>query len=128
MANHNITGKLGENLAVEFLVSHGFEILERNWKFSRAEIDIIAKEEDVLVFIEVKTRSTIAFGKPEEFVSKKQEELIIDASQRYMEIKDHNWEIRFDVISIVLDSIMLDSNIVDHPKKYEIRHYRDVFY
>lgn len=119
MANHNITGKLGENLAAEFLVSQGFEILERNWKFSRAEIDIIAKEEDILVFLEVKTRSSIAFGKPEEFITKKKELLIMDASQQYMESEGFDWEIRFDVVSVILDH----SN-----SKCEIQLFRDVFH
>lgn len=119
MASHNITGKKGENLALNYLKSNGFEILELNWKFSHAEIDIIAKDNDILVFIEVKTRSSNKFGKPEEFVTRKKEELMLVASQRYMESIGYEWEIRFDIISVLLLSEEIH---------YEIKHFKDVFH
>lgn len=95
-------GDKGEFLAQNHLVSAGYEILESNWRYSKAEIDIIAKSEEILVFVEVKTRSYDFYGKPEEAVSQKQEGLIMDAAQRYMEEVGHDWEIRFDIISIIM--------------------------
>ncbi|MCL4158949.1 UNVERIFIED_CONTAM: hypothetical protein GTU68_006303, partial [Idotea baltica] len=102
MVKHIEIGNKGEDKAVEFLISKGFEILERNWRYSKAEIDIIAKDEYGLVFVEVKTRSSLDFGKPEEFVSSHQEELIFGAAQRYMEKVNYDWEIRFDIIAILI--------------------------
>ncbi|MEN8187811.1 MAG: YraN family protein, partial [Bacteroidota bacterium] len=72
MAQHNELGKKGEDLAVEFLIKNGFEILDRNWRFKKAEIDIIAQKDDLLVMAEVKTRSTDFFGDPQEFIKPKQ--------------------------------------------------------
>lgn len=106
-------------MAVNHLVSAGYDIIERNWRFSRAEIDIIAKYDDVLIFVEVKTRSYTYFGKPEDSVDEKKEALIMDAAQRYMEQVQHDWEIRFDIISILLDK---DMNIS------KLEHFEDAFY
>ncbi len=102
MTNREI-GDIGESLAQNHLISAGYGILEQNWRYSRAEIDIIAKFEEILVFVEVKTRSYDYYGKPEEAVSEKQEHLIMDAAQRYMEQIGHEWEVRFDIISIILN-------------------------
>lgn len=101
MAEHNELGTLGEELACRFLEEKGYQLLEKNWRFSRAEVDIIAKDGDILVFIEVKTRSSEYFGKPEEFVSAQKETLISDAAAVYMEKIGHEWEIRFDIIAVL---------------------------
>lgn len=71
MAAHNDLGKLGEELAVDFLQKAGYEILETNWTFQKAEIDIIAKKDTVLAVVEVKTRSSLLFGLPQDFVNSK---------------------------------------------------------
>ena len=117
MSKTRKTGDRGEQMAVELLQAKGYQILERNWRFSRAEIDIIAKQKDILVFIEVKTRSTALFGEPEEFLTSKQESLITDAAAVYMEQIGHDWEIRFDIISITLQ-----------PPQPIIRHFEDAFF
>lgn len=106
-------------MAINHLETAGFTILERNWRYSKAEIDIIAKEGEALVFIEVKTRSYDYYGQPEEFVNEKQEALIIDAAQRYMEQTGHDWEVRFDIIAIILHKA---------PRKPEIKHFKDAFF
>ena len=113
MANHHLTGKLGEHIAVDYLTTLGYSILARNWRFHRAEIDIVAKQEDVLVFIEVKTRKTEGFGPPEAFVSAYKERLIVDAASAYMDEIGHDWEIRFDIIGILLQSPPLINHITD---------------
>lgn len=71
MAEHNELGKLGEELAVDFLQKNGYDILETNWVFQKAEIDIIAQKDNTLVAVEVKTRSSIDFGLPQDFVKPK---------------------------------------------------------
>lgn len=118
MSKKKETGEKGEQLATDFLKSKGYHILERNWRFSRAEIDIIAMHSDVLVFVEVKTRSYTSFGEPEAFVTTKKEELMIDAAHVYMAKIQHEWEIRFDIIGIVLPEIGNPS----------IKHFEDAFF
>ena len=71
MAEHNDLGKFGEELAVTFLQKNGYEILETNWFFDKAEIDIIAQKGTILAVVEVKTRSSLEFGLPQEFVKPK---------------------------------------------------------
>ena len=68
MAEHNELGKKGEELAVEYLRENGYKILDRNWVFQKAEIDIIAQKDNFLAVIEVKTRSSTDFGLPQDFV------------------------------------------------------------
>ena len=80
MAKHLRTGEWGEQLAARFLEDKGLRILERNWRFSRAEIDLIAEEGEVLVFVEVKTRTSDYFGPPERFVSARKRQLLADAA------------------------------------------------
>lgn len=100
MARHNETGKKGEALARRYLEALDWKILEENWRTGRAEIDLIAMDGEVLVFVEVKTRRTTTYGAPEEGVSERKMDLMAQAAGIYMEQIGHDWEIRFDVISI----------------------------
>ncbi|MBK9105618.1 MAG: YraN family protein [Saprospiraceae bacterium] len=111
-------GKWGEQLAVSFLEREGFEVIGRNWRFKRAEIDIIAKEKGILVFIEVKTRSGTSFGRPEEMVDQRKRRLLIDAAMAYMRSVGYEWEIRFDIVAITGEP----------GKAYDIKLYRDAFF
>lgn len=111
-------GDKGEAIAVDFLDRKGYQILETNWRFSRAEIDIIAFDGEILVFVEVKTRSYDYYGKPEEFVTLKKEKLMADAATVYMDKINHDWEIRFDIISILLPK----------NKTPIIEHFKDAFF
>jgi putative endonuclease len=95
-------GKHGENLAAEFMVSKGWQIVARNYKFGKAEIDLIVTKEDWLLFIEVKTRSTFHFGEPEEFVDMKKVNLIYFAAEQYIFKNDWRGKVRLDVISVRL--------------------------
>ena len=117
MSTHLELGYQGEMIAERLLQESGYKILERNWRFSRAEVDIIAMEEDVLVFVEVKTRSSAIFGKPEESISPKKEALLRDAAAVYMEQIGHEWEIRFDIVSITIKG-----------NGYSIEHFKDAFF
>ncbi len=118
MAKHLDIGNAGEQLARTFLEQKGYVILETNWRYKRAEVDIIAKEGEVLVFIEVKTRSTDAFGKPEEFITPHKENLLIAAASAYMEQINHEWAIRFDIISIIYRSA----------QHFQVEHFEDAFF
>lgn len=100
MAEHNELGKLGEELAIEYLQKEGYEILETNWVFQKAEVDIIAKKDDILAIVEVKTRSSIDFGLPQEFVKPKKIQLLVKAVNEYVIMKDLDTEVRFDIVSI----------------------------
>ena len=101
MATHNELGKKGEELAVDFLQKKGYQILERNWRFKKAEIDVIALKNDVLAIIEVKTRSTAYFGNPQDFVNEKKIQLLVEAVNEYVISKDLDVEVRFDIVAIL---------------------------
>jgi putative endonuclease len=101
MASHNELGVKGETLAVNFLRSKNYNILATNWRWQKAEVDIIAQIENTLVFAEVKTRSSDTFIKPEEAVNEKKQQLLIDAAEAYCEANMIDLELRFDVIAIV---------------------------
>ena len=95
-------GKKGEDLACKLLEEKGYEILKRNWRFSHGEIDIVAKDNDILVFIEVKTRSNLEFGPPELAVTKSKQNQIRKMASAYLyinEIKDT--DCRIDVVAIL---------------------------
>jgi putative endonuclease len=100
MAEHNELGKLGEELAVDFLEKNGYEILETNWTFQKAEVDIIAKKDAILAVIEVKTRSSLDYGLPQDFVKPKKIQLLVKAINEYVIANDLDVEVRFDIIAI----------------------------
>jgi len=95
------TGAFGEEMAVEYLKENGFDIHERNWRTGHKEIDIIAQEGATTVFVEVKTRRSTKYGLPEEGLSDRQMESLIDAADEYLH-EHPNLNIRFDLIAILL--------------------------
>lgn len=103
MAKHNELGDLGEELAAKHLVSQGYEILERNFRFGRDEVDIIAKFEKYIVFVEVKTRASNFLGEPEEAVSKAKQKRIIKVANHYLVENDLDNEGRFDIFGIIVN-------------------------
>ena len=103
MATHNDLGKEGEKLALNYLQKKGFQILENNWRYLKAEIDIIAVTEKFLVIVEVKTRNNNYFGNPEEFVSQKKIKLLVTAANEYVVSNNLDMEVRFDIISVILN-------------------------
>jgi putative endonuclease len=117
MAEHNELGKLGEELAVEFLQQNGYTILETNWTFQKAEIDIIAQIDNVLAVVEVKTRSSIEFGLPQDFVKPKKIQLLVKAVNEYVTSNDLDLTVRFDIIAIYKEE-----------NNYKIDHIPDAFY
>ena len=103
MAQHNKLGKEGELIAFMFLQREGLKVLHSNWRYQKAEVDIIAQDGNFLVFIEVKTRTSKKFGKPAQAIDKKKESLYKDAAEAYIEQYSSDLEIRFDAVSIVID-------------------------
>ncbi|RZK82324.1 MAG: YraN family protein [Pedobacter sp.] len=118
MAFHNDLGRRGEDIAKEYLENKGYQILKLNWKCSRAEIDLIAKDSNTLVFVEVKTRSSLDYGNPEDFVDWRKEQHLEFASLAFIEASNHEGEIRFDVIAIDFES----------KNNYNINHIEDAFW
>lgn len=93
-------GDYYENKAEVFLIDKGFQILEKNYRFKRNEVDLIAQENDVLVFVEVKYRKSKWFGSPEDFVDDKKIERLQAAAENYMLEKKWVGRIRFDIVAI----------------------------
>ena len=100
MASHNELGKLGEQLAADYLKREGYQILETNWVFAKAEIDIIARRENLLSIVEVKTRSGTGFGLPQDFVDRKKIRLLVKAVNAFVTSRNLDVEVRFDIIGV----------------------------
>ncbi|KQK27037.1 hypothetical protein AR438_02170 [Chryseobacterium aquaticum] len=103
MASHNDLGKKAEDLAAEFLIKNGYKILVRNFRYQKAEIDIIAEKDNLIIITEVKARSTDVFMLPQEAVNKRKISLIVSAANHFMEEFNKNQEVRFDIISVLPD-------------------------
>ncbi len=116
MAQHNDLGKIGEEKAVEYLTSKGFVIVDRNWRFGKAEIDIIAQKDNLLTAVEVKTRSSIEFGNPQDFVNQKKIKLLVQALDQYITSKGLDVNARFDIIAVLIKG-----------SEYKIEHLEDAF-
>jgi putative endonuclease len=100
MALHNELGRKGEELAISYLSKHGFTILFTNWRHQRFEIDVIAVRDDVLHFIEVKTRRTNSYGMPEEAVDKNKLRCMIAAGEEFVQLHSEWKRVQFDVLAI----------------------------
>jgi putative endonuclease len=118
MAKHNETGIKGEQIAENFLLKKGYNILSRNWCFERKEVDLIASTGDTLVFVEVKTRSSFDFGFPEEAVNAKKQNYLKLAAENYILNNPEYNTIRFDIISILMKA----------GNASEILHFEEAFY
>jgi len=101
MNNNYELGMEGEREAVKFLKKEGYKILETNWHFHRYEIDIIAQKGEVLAIVEVKTRATDYFGDPEDAVDYKKRRKIVESADAYIEERDLDIDVRFDIVAIL---------------------------
>ncbi len=117
MAEHNDLGKKGEEIALQHLKNNQYVILETNWRYGKDEIDIIAKQDEMLVIVEVKTRSSNHLVEPEFAVTKKKQGFLIRSANAYIDKKDLELECRFDIISIVVYS-----------NNTQLEHIEDAFY
>ncbi|MCF6463352.1 YraN family protein [Clostridium sp. Cult1] len=104
MKNNISKGILGENEAVEYLISKGYRVVDRNYRTKVGEIDIIAIKFNILVFVEVKTRTSIKYGYPYESVNWRKQQKIYKSSLIYMNHKKmNNYQIRYDIIEVFLE-------------------------
>lgn len=116
MADHNLLGERGEQLAKNYLENLGYQIVATNWQERKFETDVIAIDQNEVVFVEVKTRSTSFFGGPEEAVTNKKQQHLINGADFYIQKNEIDLEARFDVVAIVLNS-----------NEEEIKHIQDAF-
>ncbi|MDP2423248.1 MAG: YraN family protein [Bacteroidales bacterium] len=117
MAEHNELGKSGEQIAKGYFISKGYKILETNWRSGRYEIDLIARDKDQLVIVEVKTRTTNVMMEPEAAVTKDKQRMLIRAANAYVQRFNIASEVRFDIISIIIAK-----------EEHRITHIPDAFY
>jgi len=118
MATHNDLGRQGEALAKAHLEASGYEVMDENWVFGKAEIDLIAYKVGVIIFTEVKTRTGNGFGEPEDFVDARKQRLLVEAADEYIYLMNHQGEVRFDIISILFD----------RNNNYKLKHIEDAFW
>jgi len=118
---HNkLVGKFGEELAKKYLIKHGYKIIERNIQISHKEIDIIAKFKDILVFVEVKTRTSNRYGEADESMSRRKTKNLRYAIKRYLSNSDNKIyyrDIKADLIAVDIDK---------NRKIAKIKHYKDI--
>lgn len=117
MAIQQERGIKGEQIAAQYLTENGFELVETNFRAGKSEIDLIVKQGDMLIFVEVKLRTSSKFGNPEEFVGDAKAAKVMEGAEAY--VFEHNWQgaIRFDIISVLISK--------DGTK---VHHFKDAFY
>ena len=118
MATHNELGALGEQIAVDYLIERGYQIIERNWSNGHKEIDIVAKDGDTIVIVEVKTRRSTYLVEPETAVDVFKQRNLIWAANSFVNRFQYDNDVRFDIISIV----------IDRNNEKRIEHIEDAFY
>ncbi len=119
MAKHNELGRLGEDMAVEYLREKGYGVLERNWKLGDLEVDIIARVGETIVLVEVKTRSSDWMQRPEEAVNRRRRDRLCRAANAYVKGKRWNGDVRIDIIALVLNERRKEINHIEdavHPR------------
>jgi len=118
MAVHLELGRRGESLAKTHLENAGYEILDENWTHGKAEVDLIAYKDKVIIFVEVKARTGNGFGEPEDFVDERKQKLLVSAADEYIYLMEHGGDVRFDIISILFDK----------QANYTLKHIEDAFW
>lgn len=117
MAYHNELGKIGEKIAEDYLLSKGYEIVRKNYFYQKAEIDIIAKHNNMMICVEVKTRNSDFFGDPQDFVTPSKIKLLVKAMDAFIIENSIDLESRFDIIAVLKNKT-----------KEELTHYENAFY
>ena len=117
MAQHNELGIKGEQVATAFMKDKGYKILKRNWRINRYEIDIVAEDEDYIIFVEVKTRTSLNHGEPQFFVDDAKIKKIVKTADEYICSNNRLEEARFDIIGVY-----------KHRDTWELNHIEDAFY
>jgi putative endonuclease len=111
-------GKLGEEMAAQYLRDKAYQILERNYRWARGEIDIVAKKDNMLIFVEVKTAQRDTFGPPETWVDRRKQQQIGQVAERYLQDKEiEGMDCRFDVVAVTFQG-----------KAWKINHIENAFW
>jgi len=110
-------GLKGEEIACKYLTKLGYSIIERNWRYKHKEIDIIMKQDSLLIIVEVKTRSSLYFERPQDAVTIQKQKFLISAANGYIENIEFDGEVRFDIVTVLLEN-----------GKEKIEHIPDAFY
>lgn len=118
MAQHQVTGAKGEEAALDHLLKLGYTLTYKNWRHKHLEIDLIMSDENTLIFVEVKTRSSANFGLPYESVNWHKQHKLAKAANIFIRKHQHQGEIRFDIVSI----------FANQGGSYNIRHIKDAFW
>jgi putative endonuclease len=113
VAKHTDTGKKGESLAACWLIVQGYQILFKNWREGRGEIDIIARKKNVLHFIEVKTSSSREYGFPEERMNRRKWKAIRRSSEKFLSGWPDNILVQFDIVSIQINGAGIDYHLME---------------
>lgn len=101
--NNSELGTIAEEIATNYLKGQGYQIEVRNWRYRRAEIDIICRKDQLLIFVEVKYRSYDYYGTPDMSVDARKEALLLDAATAYAQECGHDWAVRFDIVTLTGD-------------------------
>ena len=117
LTTKQLLGNRGEDLAKEYLLEQGCEIVESNYRYKRSEVDLIVKDGQFLVFVEVKTRKSVDYGHPEESVGERKAQKIIEAADEYIFQSKWKGPIRFDIVSVTIIE-----------GKAEVVRFKDAFY
>jgi len=117
MAEHNELGQQGEEMAAIYLAQKGYEVVKRNYRFQKSELDIIARKDGKLIVVEVKTRNSDYLAGPEITITKKKQKALIKAANFYILENDLDTETQFDIVSIILNN-----------NEQTIEHLEDAFY
>ncbi len=110
-------GEIAERLAIDHLVKLGYQILEHNWYHGHLELDIVAKDKEELVVVEVKSRNGLRYEHPSEAVTNTKIKRIVEATDAYLIEKEMDVDTRFDVITVIFVN-----------EKFELEHFKDAFY
>lgn len=116
MADHNVLGWKGEEAAVNYLTSKGHRIVAKNWRFNGYEVDIISEDGEYVVFVEVKTRTSLSWGNPEDFIGKQRMRRMIQAAGIYLKLNCIDKPARFDIVAVISDR-----------QHFELEHIEDAF-
>jgi putative endonuclease len=117
MVTQREIGEMAEGIAEQYLSKLGYTILDKNWYYGHLELDIVARDKNELVIVEVKSRNGIRYEHPSEAVTNAKMKRIVEAADAYIQEKDINLETRFDVITVIFFN-----------QRHELEHFKDAFY
>lgn len=117
MAFHNDLGREGEEVAKKHLIKNGYKLLNSNYRFKHLEIDLIMKDDQFLIIVEVKTRTNNQLVSPESALTRKKQKQLIRAANQFIIENNIDLEVRFDLVTVVGSS-----------RKWNINHLKDAFY